>query len=113
WVVLNETGPGGASTLDDELSAAPRRSIGSVASPDATCVFIYSSGTTGAPKGAMHGQRGYVITAESFVVRMYLQPEDRILCVLPLFHINALFYSLGGALAAGARLVLARRFTAS
>lgn len=112
WVVLNETGPDGASTLDDELSAAPRLSIASVASPDATCVFIYSSGTTGAPKGAMHGQRGYVITAESFVVRMYLQPEDRILCVLPLFHINALFYSLGGALAAGATLVLARRFTA-
>src|SRR3546814_1310149 len=76
-------------------------------------LFIYSSGTTGSPKGAMHGQRSYVITAESFVVRLYLQPEDRVLCVLPLFHINALFYSLGGTLAAGATLVLARRFSAS
>jgi carnitine-CoA ligase len=44
---------------------------------------------------------------------MYLQPEDRLLCILPLFHINALFYSLGGTVAAGASLVLAPRFSAS
>src|SRR3546814_5674024 len=80
--------------MEVEVAAAPRHVKPSVALPDSTCVFIYSSGTTGSPKGAMHGQRSYVITAESFVVRLYLQPEDRILCVLPLFHINALFYSL-------------------
>jgi len=113
WVVVNEAGPHGAATMDEELAETPVRAIAPVADPDSTCVFIYSSGTTGLPKGAMHGQRGYVITAESFVVRLYLQPEDRILCVLPLFHVNALFYSLGGTLAAGATLVLARRFSAS
>src|SRR3546814_16944667 len=99
--------------IEVTVSAAPRHVKPSMALPDSTCVFIYSSGTTGSPKGAMHGQRSYVITAESFVVRLYLQPEDRVLCVLPLFHINALFYSLGGTLAAGATLVLARRFSAS
>jgi len=36
-----------------------------------------------------------------------------LLCVLPLFHINALFYSLGGALASGACLLLEPRFSAS
>ena len=44
---------------------------------------------------------------------MHLQPEDRLLCVLPMFHINAIFYSLAGALAAGATLILEPRFSAS
>src|SRR5262249_29064264 len=67
----------------------------------------------GLPKGVMHSQRNFVLAGEAFVERMYLQPDDRLFVVLPLFHINALFYSLGGALAAGASLLLAPRFSAS
>ena len=52
-------------------------------------------------------------TAEAFVHRMYLQPDERLMCVLPLFHINALMYSLGGAMACGGTLILIRRFSAS
>jgi carnitine-CoA ligase len=81
--------------------------------PDDTCIIVYTSGTTGFPKGVMHSQRSYVLTAEAFVERMHLQPDERMLCILPLFHINALFYSLGGAVAAGATLILVRRFSAS
>jgi crotonobetaine/carnitine-CoA ligase len=44
---------------------------------------------------------------------MWLQPDDRLLCILPMFHINALFYSLAGTLAAGATLVLVPKFSAS
>jgi crotonobetaine/carnitine-CoA ligase len=44
---------------------------------------------------------------------MYLQPDERLMCVLPLFHINALMYSLGGAMACGGTLILIRRFSAS
>lgn len=113
WLVANEAGAHELPCLQDEIAqcslAVPPRAD----SPDLPGVFIYTSGTTGSPKGAMHGQRGYVLTAEAFVVRMYLQPEDRVMCVLPLFHVNALFYSLGGALAAGATLIVVRRFSAS
>ena len=80
---------------------------------DAVCVFIYTSGTTGFPKGVMHSQRNLVLAGEGFVERMYLQPDDRLLCVLPMFHVNAICYSLGGALAAGATLILEPRFSAS
>lgn len=80
---------------------------------EATCLILYTSGTTGFPKGVMHSQRSFVLAGEGFVARLWLQPEDCLLCVLPLFHINALFYSLAGALAAGARLALAPKFSAS
>lgn len=76
-------------------------------------VVVYTSGTTGFPKGVLHSHRNYLWAAEAFVERMHLQPDERLLTVLPFFHINALFYSLGGALAAGACLIIAESFSAS
>ena len=61
----------------------------------------------------MHGQQNVVMAGEGFVQRMFIQPDERILCVLPMFHINAIFYSLTGALVAGATLILEPRFSAS
>ena len=81
--------------------------------PDSPAVVIYTSGTTGRPKGVLHSHANYVLSAEGFVGRLDLQPDDRLLTVFPLFHINALFYSLGGALAAGGTFITARRFSAS
>ncbi|HTT01402.1 MAG TPA: AMP-binding protein [Steroidobacteraceae bacterium] len=94
------------------LGAAPIASSPRVSSDDAA-VVIYTSGTTGFPKGVVHTQRSYILAAEGFVARMHLQPGERLLTVMPFFHINALFYSLGGALAAGGTLVTTVRFSAS
>jgi crotonobetaine/carnitine-CoA ligase len=81
--------------------------------PDDPAVVIYTSGTTGLPKGVLHSQRNHVWAGEAFVERMRLQPSDRLLTMLPFFHINALFYSWGGALAAGGTLITAAAFSAS
>lgn len=81
--------------------------------PETPAVVIYTSGTTGRPKGVLHSHANYVLSAEAFVGRLDLKPDDRLLTVFPLFHINALFYSLGGAFAAGAAFITARRFSAS
>lgn len=114
WMMLNRDG--GDTSLpvfDRELARAPAEGPADAGTPDAPCLFIYTSGTTGFPKGVMHGQRTLLLAGEGFVQRMYLQPDDRLLCILPMFHINALFYSLAGALAAGAALILVPRFSAS
>jgi carnitine-CoA ligase len=115
---LNELGL--ASPDVETLSASIQRLAASseeVELPEVTAedpvVVIYTSGTTGFPKGVVHSQRNYVLAGEAFVARLHLQPEDRLLALLPFFHINALFYSLGGALAAGGTLITARRFSAS
>ena len=111
-LVCLDAAPAGMQGFEDWAAAgvgeAPDRG-----SPGDTCVIVYTSGTTGFPKGVMHSQRSCVLTGEAFVERMHLQPEERMLCILPMFHINALFYSLGGAAAAGATLILVRRFSAS
>ncbi len=81
--------------------------------PEDGSVIIFTSGTTGYPKGAVHSQRTLLLSGESFVSRVRLQPHDRCLTILPLFHINAMFYSVVGALTAGAALILEPRFSAS
>jgi crotonobetaine/carnitine-CoA ligase len=85
----------------------------SAVSPDDPLVIIYSSGTTGFPKGVVHSHRTYLSSAEVHLERTRLQPDERVLCALPLYHVNALFYSLGSALVAGASVVIAKRFSAS
>jgi crotonobetaine/carnitine-CoA ligase len=112
WVLLNESGDREVLQFEQAVAEAPAAPPAEVATPESVCVFIYTSGTTGFPKGVMHSQRSMVLAGEGFVERMYLQPDDRILCILPMFHINALFYSLSGALAAGAAIVLVRKFSA-
>lgn len=115
WLLLNarDAAEPALPVFDARLAAAgtapPPRMPTDAQAP---CVFIYTSGTTGFPKGVMHGQRTLIGAGEGFVQRMHLQPEDRLLCILPMFHINALFYSLAGALAAGATLILLPRFSA-
>ncbi len=113
WLVSLDGDAAGVPGLDAPIDDAPAAAAPPPAAPDDTCLILYTSGTTGFPKGVMHSQRSFVLAGEAFVERMHLQPEDRVLCVLPLFHANALFYSLGGAAAAGACLVLAPRFSAS
>lgn len=81
--------------------------------PEDTCVIIYTSGTTGFPKGVCHSQRVLVACGEASVQRTEIQPTDKLYVVLPLFHINALFYSICGTLLAGAAAFIKPRFSAS
>lgn len=80
---------------------------------DDLAAVIYTSGTTGFPKGAMHVHRNFTMTGEAFLLTAQLGPEDRLMVILPLYHLNAQFYSTMGAIAAEASLVLIRQFSAS
>ena len=113
WFFMLEGGSEGVPRLDELIAASPSRALPPEPAPETTCLMLYTSGTTGFPKGVMHSQRSFVMAGEGFVARMWLQPEDRLLCVLPMFHINALFYTIAGTLAAGASVALVPKFSAS
>lgn len=113
WFVMLDAAADGAPLFDDLLKTAPQAALPGDITGDATCLIVYTSGTTGFPKGAMHSQRSFVTGGEAFVQRVYLQDDDRVMIVLPLFHINAMFYSLAGTLAAGACMIIIPKFSAS
>lgn len=113
WFMLVDGEAPGAPALASLVKEAGDATLPGGVSADDTCAIIYSSGTTGFPKGVMHSQRNFVLSGERHVARVELQPDDRALCILPMFHINALFYSVASAVTAGACLIIAPRFSAS
>ena len=113
WIMTNEANTAGCPCFTGAQSGGAKDAPAAVGGPDEVCIFIYTSGTTGFPKGVMHSQRSVVLAGEGFVRRMHLQPEDRVLCIMPMFHVNAIFYSLTGTIAAGATLLLEEKFSAS
>lgn len=113
WFIMLDAAAGAVPLLEDLLKAVPQTALPAGITGDATCLIVYTSGTTGFPKGAMHSQKSFVAGGEAFVQRVYLQDDDRVMIVLPLFHINAMFYSLAGTLAAGASMVIIPKFSAS
>jgi crotonobetaine/carnitine-CoA ligase len=112
WFVLLDAQRHDAPLLADLIADAPQGTLPAGAADD-TCLIVYTSGTTGFPKGAMHSQKSFVTGGEAFVQRVYLQDDDRVMIVLPLFHINAMFYSVAGTLAAGCSMLIVGRFSAS
>jgi len=75
--------------------------------------FISTSGTTGRPKAVMQTHGNYVLTGEGYMNWVDLKRGERIYCCLPLFHINSQAYTVMGAIAARASVVLVERFSAS
>jgi len=114
WFFMLEGEREGVPQFGELIAEAPALvALPPAPSPDATCLMLYTSGTTGFPKGVMHSQRSFVMAGEGFVARMWLQPDDCLMCILPMFHINALFYTIAGTFAAGASVVLVPKFSAS
>jgi len=74
--------------------------------------ILYTSGTTGPPKGCMQGHGYFAFGARSVAAQLRLTSDDVMMCVLPLFHMNAQASSVATSLHVGAHLVLEDRFSA-
>lgn len=113
WI-MEAAGAGDApAEFDELLDTPPSVPVPALGGCDDPCLVIFTSGSTGYPKAVLHSQRSVLLAGEAYVERVHLQPEDRVLVVLPLFHLNGLVYQLGGTIAAGATAVIVSKFSAS
>jgi malonyl-CoA/methylmalonyl-CoA synthetase len=79
--------------------------------PADDALIVYTSGTTGQPKGAVHTHRSLLAGVTSLRLAWGWTPEDRLILALPLFHVHGLCAGLFGTLAAGSTAILCERFT--
>ncbi len=103
-------GPAGAPSFEALVDAAPIAPV-PVAEED-TAVILYTSGTTGKPKGAMLTHLGIVHSALHFMHSMDIQPSDRNLLAVPASHVTGLIANVAASLVAGAAVVFLRAFKA-
>lgn len=75
--------------------------------------ILYTSGTTGLPKGAVLPHQAYVSAGIDMVRSLDVSADDRIMVFLPLFHANPQMYAVTSILRAGATMVLLPKFSAS
>jgi amino acid adenylation domain-containing protein len=96
----------GPDWQDAEAPGAPLSDVG----PDDDALLIYTSGSTGRPKGAIFSQNKVLAGACNSILAHDLTQWDRSLCVLPLYHINAVNVTLISTLLTGGSVVMPRRF---
>lgn len=75
-------------------------------------LLMYTSGTTGVPKGVMLTQANLAANAQAISAEHALVPGDRLLAVLPLYHINAFAVTMLAPLAHGGSLAMPPKFSA-
>ena len=90
-------------------SPAPEPEIG--AEDDA--IIIYTSGTTGKPKGCLLTHGNVIANARQISTWLGFTETDRLLTMMPLFHMNAVSVTTMSALYAGGSTVVSPKFTAS
>ena len=80
---------------------------------DSEAIIIYTSGTTGKPKGCLLTHGNLIANARQISEWLGFAKDDRLLSVMPLFHMNAVSVTTMSALYAGGSTVVTPKFSAS
>jgi long-chain acyl-CoA synthetase len=108
----NGARPVGTVQLAELTSKASSKFKAAEVDPDEPAVLIYTSGTTGNPKGAMVTHRNFNFQCTTIVKSLIdFSPDDRVIGVLPLYHIYGLANALVVSLHYGACLVLMPQYS--
>ncbi len=95
--------------IPQSSAVAPDRLAGTTESP---VLLVYTSGTTGKPRGAVHTQAGLLANCLISGDAHAFTADDHVLTALPMFHVGGLCIQTLPALYAGARVTVHARFDA-
>ena len=101
------------SADDPGLPVAPGALFTVAPGPDSPAMLMYTSGTTGVPKGALLSHASMVYAGRAVSASLALTPADRVLSSLPLYHINGQCVATIAPLVSGGSIVLPQRFSVS
>jgi long-chain acyl-CoA synthetase len=110
-VAVTEDETSGCIPFREALETEPMAELPPL-TPETECLIVYTSGTTGAPKGVVLEQANLLEDAHSIMEWHRFTPDDRAMCVLPIHHVNGMIVTLMTPLYSGGSVVLNRRFRA-
>lgn len=82
-------------------------------SPEDDALLMYTSGTTGQPKGVLLSHQNVVAGGEYTTAAHALTETDRVLCAMPLYHINGQIVTAVTPLVSGGSVVIPHKFSAT
>ena len=100
----------GRGSLTTALESLGGIAIGHRAQPDDVAAVVYTSGTTGRPKGAMLTNENLASNAAALADLWGFNNGDTVAHALPIYHVHGLFVAMNTALASGASLLFLPRF---
>lgn len=92
------------------VAAADQDPVDQAVGPDDPLLIVYTSGTTGRPKGAVLTQSAMMFNAVNSIAMHDMTSDDIIFTNLPMFHVGGLNIQTVPALHAGATVIMHRRF---
>lgn len=107
--------PGTVTEIDlitpEQMRAIPEQPVQNPDIPlDQIALLVYTSGSTGQPKGVMLDHANARAMTEQMVACFDLSAEDHALLVLPLFHVNSIMVSFLSPISVGGRTTVLERF---
>ncbi|MCL4248270.1 MAG: acyl--CoA ligase [Anaerolineae bacterium] len=114
-VVMGSSAPTSYPEFTAEIASRPNTFVSTDERPelDDEALLVYTSGTTGAPKGVVLTQYNLMIDAKGISQWQAITGNQRMMCVLPIHHVNGIVVTIMTPLLVGGSTVLNRAYSSS
>lgn len=111
-VTVESLGTRSDGTMLQAAAHLPALDTSTAVGPDDLAAILYTSGTTGRPKGAMLTHGNLASNCTALLHAWQFTEHDRLIHALPIFHTHGLFVAANMSLTAGATMIFLEKFDA-